>query len=594
MSFDYNFIDELKMQINIVDVVGRNVDLKRSGSNYKGLCPFHSEKTPSFIVNEEKQIFNCFGCGEKGDVIKFVESYNKISFMEAVEMLCKEYGIKIPEYSSNRKSINYNKYYEINAKVGRFYYNELGRKGNQGIAYLYNRGIKKETITKWGLGYAPASGHALVDFLRTEKVDDNDMIKLGLAAIGKSGELYDKYRNRVIFPIMNTQDNVIGFGGRAIEDIKPKYLNSNESEVFIKKNNLFGLNINKRDIIEKNKIVIVEGYMDVISLWQNGVKNAVASLGTALTENQAKLVSRYTKNVILSYDSDNAGIAATQRGIDIMSTAGIKARILSIDDGKDPDEYIKKYGKLSFENLIESSIPGTEFKLNLLKEDFNLNDDMGVLDYIDKVVPILKPLSPVEQDIYIKKLSNEFNISEHAIHMAVQSDSINSKSKNSHSSNTFSRFSSDLSDKNLKIELSLLVLSMKNYKYFDKIKSDNIEFKTSLGQKLFSLIEKYIETNNFDSMGIDEDEIFKNIDPDDEKLFLKYFKSIRIGPDDQEFYEEIVKNYSLNLYKEKRMILSNELAVAEKIGEQSEMDKIAKKIIDVDNLIQNITGGENV
>lgn len=593
MAFDNNFIDELKMQIDIVDVVGRHVDLKRTGANYKGLCPFHSEKTPSFIVNEEKQIFNCFGCGEKGDVIKFVESYNKVPFIEAVEMLCKEYGIKMPEYSRNRKKVDYDKFYEINAKAGRFFYNELGVKGNPGISYLYNRGITKETITKWGLGFAPASGHALVDYLRSENVDDKDMITLGLAAIGKSGELYDKFRNRVMFPIMSTQDYVIGFGGRAIEDIKPKYLNSNESEVFLKKNNLFGLNINKRDISDLNKIIIVEGYMDVISLWQNGVKNAVASLGTALTDNQAKLVSRYTKNVVLSYDSDNAGVAAATRGIDIMTSAGIKAKVLSITDGKDPDEYIKKFGKANFEKLVEEAIPGTDFKLNILKKEFDLSNDMGVLDYIDRIVPILKSLSPVEQDIYIKKLSNEFNISDHAILMAVQSNTSDTRRTSASSPRVSIMTERDTTDKYLKIELSFLILSIKNPKYFNRIIEDKIEFRTSFGQKIYNAIELFIKNNQVDSNGIDENLLFQNIDPDDEKILSKYLDSIVIGPDDEEFYNEIFKNYILDKYKEKRIMLSNDLAVAEKMQQAEEMDKITNEIMEIDNLIRKTTGGEN-
>lgn len=593
MAFDSNFIDELKMQIDIVDVVGRQVDLKRTGANFKGLCPFHSEKTPSFVVNQEKQIFNCFGCGEKGDVIKFVESYNKIPFMEAVEMLCKEYGIKMPEYRSNKKSIDYDKYYEINAKAGRFFYNELGVKGNPGLKYLYNRGITKDTITKWGLGFAPASGHALVDYLRSEKIEDKDIITLGLAAVGKNGELYDKFRNRVMFPIINTQDKVIGFGGRAIEDIKPKYLNSNESEVFLKKNNLFGLNINKRDVSDQDKIVIVEGYMDVISLWQNGITNAVASLGTALTENQAKLVSRYTKNVILSYDSDNAGTAATQRGIDIMSSAGIKAKVLLIDDGKDPDEYIKKYGKSSFEKLIDNSIPGTEFKLNIFKKDYDLSNDMEVLNYIERVVPILKGLSPVEQDIYIKKLSNEFNVSEHAILMSVQSDTENTKKSLPNISANAARNNKEISDKYLKIELSFLALAIKNPKYFTRINEAEIKFRTSLGEKLYSIIDKYIQDNQGNSESIDEKALFQNLDPEDERSLINEFKHIKVGADDEEFFNEILNNYSLDLCKEKRIILSNELAVAEKMGQIDDMDRIAQELIDLDIQIQNITGGEN-
>jgi DNA primase len=227
MAYD-NFTDELKAQLNIVDIIGREVTLKKSGSNYMGLCPFHNEKTPSFSVNEGKQFYHCFGCGKSGDVIGFVQEYYKLPFMEAVEKLAAENGIKLPERRSSGPKIDYDKYHGINAKAARFFYNNLGTKGNKGLAYLKKRGLSKETITAFGLGYAPASGTALVDHLRSEGVSDEDMLKLGLANSGKNG-LYDKFRDRVMFPIISTQDKVIGFGGRAIADIKPKYLNSPET-----------------------------------------------------------------------------------------------------------------------------------------------------------------------------------------------------------------------------------------------------------------------------------------------------------------------------------------------------------------------------
>ena len=231
MAYD-NFTDELKAQINIVDVIGREVDLKKAGSSYKGLCPFHSEKTPSFSVSESKQFYHCFGCGKSGDVINFVSEYYRLPFMEAVEKLAKENGIRLPEHRTSGPKIDYDKYHGINAKAARFFYNSLGTRGNKGLAYLRGRGLDKDTITAFGLGYAPASGTALVDHLRSEGVSDEDMLKLGLASQGRNG-LYDRFRDRVMFPIISTRDKVIGFGGRAIGDYKPKYLNSPESEIFL-------------------------------------------------------------------------------------------------------------------------------------------------------------------------------------------------------------------------------------------------------------------------------------------------------------------------------------------------------------------------
>lgn len=375
MAWD-NFIDELKMQVNIVDVIGREVSLKKAGANYKGLCPFHSEKTPSFMVNEERQIFNCFGCGQKGDVIKFVQSYYKLSFMDAVEKLAGEYGIKIPERHSTGPKKDYSKYYEINAMAARFFYNSLGTRNNKGLAYLRGRGLSKDTITKFGLGYAPPGGTVLVDHLRSQGVSDDDMVRLGLANHGKNG-LYDKFRDRVMFPIINTQDKVIGFGGRAIGDIKPKYLNSPESEIFLKKNNLYALNFSRNEISSLDRAIIVEGYMDVISLYQSGIHNVAASLGTALTDNQARLLCRYSKNIILSYDSDQAGISAALRGISVISAAGGKPKVLTVSDGKDPDEFVKKHGRDAFIQLADDAVPAADFRLKFARRGFDLSNDRG-------------------------------------------------------------------------------------------------------------------------------------------------------------------------------------------------------------------------
>ncbi len=588
MAWDNSFIDELKMQVNIVDVVGRVVDLKKSGANYKGLCPFHSEKTPSFMVNEEKQIFNCFGCGEKGDVIKFVESYHKIPFIEAVDMLCDEYGIKKPERASSGPKIDYDHFYDINAKAARFFYNSLSTKNNRGLAYFKKRGLSKETITKWGLGYAPGTGTALVDYLRSEKVNDADMLKLGLANEGKNG-LYDKYRDRCIFPIFNIQGKVIGFGGRAIEDIKPKYINSSESDIFLKKNNLFGLNFTKKDIADEDRVIIVEGYMDVISLYQAGVTNVAASLGTALTENQARLITRYTKNVVLSYDSDGAGINAALRGIEVMSAVGAKTRVLSVVDGKDPDDYVKAHGKDGFNKLVDNAVPGTQFRLNLAKRGFKFDNDMEVLEYIERIVPILKSIGPVEQDLYIKRLSNEFGVSEHAINMAVRSGTPG----NVRAGVTARRPVRTAEDENryMRIEMSLIVLAMKNARYIKRIREDGIEFYSGLGKKIMSVMESFAADKQLVADGINENSIFRELDPDEEKLFAKYVNSIKLGPDDEVFYKETRSGYSVNKLKDEKVQILNELAVSEQMGQTDEMDKLAARLIEIDKLIKNTMEG---
>ena len=597
MAYD-NFTDELKAQLNIVDIIGREVTLKKSGSNYMGLCPFHNEKTPSFSVNEGKQFFHCFGCGKSGDVIGFVQEYYKLPFMEAVEKLAAENGIKLPERRSSGPKIDYDKYHGINAKAARFFYNNLGTKGNKGLAYLKKRGLSKETITAFGLGYAPASGTALVDHLRSEGVSDDDMLKLGLANSGKNG-LYDKFRDRVMFPIISTQDKVIGFGGRAIADIKPKYLNSPESEIFLKKNNLFGLNLTKKEIDREGRAIIVEGYMDMISLYQNGVKNVAASLGTALTINQARLLCRYSKNIVLSYDSDSAGINAALRGIDVIIAAGGKPRVMHVTDGKDPDDFIRAHGKDAFIRLADNAMPATDYKLRLAKRGFDLSDDMDVLDYIERVVPILRELGPVELDIYARKLSEEFGVSENAIMMAVQTGGDNNRSVNTGpASPGMERAIRDSlrkkQDKGYydRFEMAFAILAMHDPSYIKRFREDGIVFGSALANKIVLVEESLCPDGLSGGRGINKEKIFEALDPDEEAEFSKQLESIQTGPDDEAFYKETKAGYLSGKYRDEKAEVTNNIAVAEKMGRTDEIERLVQRLIELDNLI-NITMEES-
>ncbi|MBQ1328955.1 MAG: DNA primase [Mogibacterium sp.] len=597
MAYD-NFTDELKAQLNIVDIIGREVTLKKSGSNYMGLCPFHNEKTPSFSVNEGKQFYHCFGCGKSGDVIGFVQEYYKLPFMEAVEKLAAENGIKLPERRSSGPKIDYDKYHGINAKAARFFYNNLGTKGNKGLAYLKKRGLSKETITAFGLGYAPASGTALVDHLRSEGVSDDDMLKLGLANNGKNG-LYDKFRDRVMFPIISTQDKVIGFGGRAIADIKPKYLNSPESEIFLKKNNLFGLNLTKKEIDREGRAIIVEGYMDMISLYQNGVKNVAASLGTALTVNQARLLCRYSKNIVLSYDSDSAGINAALRGIDVIIAAGGKPRVMHVTDGKDPDDFIRVHGKDAFIRLADNAMPATDYKLRLAKRGFDLSDDMDVLDYIERVVPILRELGPVELDIYARKLSEEFGVSESAIMMAVRTGGDNNRSVNTGpASPGMERAIRDSlrkkQDKGYydRFEMAFAILAMHDPSYIKRFREDGIVFGSALANKIVLVEESLCPDGLSGGRGINKEKIFEALDPDEEAEFSKQLESIQTGPDDEAFYKETKAGYLSGKYRDEKAEVTNSIAVAEKMGRTDEIERLVQRLIELDNLI-NITMEES-
>ena len=562
MAYD-NFTDELKAQLNIVDIIGREVPLKKSGSNYMGLCPFHNEKTPSFSVNEGKQFYHCFGCGKSGDVIGFVQEYYKLPFMEAVEKLAAENGIKLPERRSSGPKIDYDKYHGINAKAARFFYNNLGTKGNKGLAY-----------------------------------SDEDMLKLGLANSGKNG-LYDKFRDRVMFPIISTQDKVIGFGGRAIADIKPKYLNSPESEIFLKKNNLFGLNLTRKDIDREGRAIIVEGYMDMISLYQNGVKNVAASLGTALTINQARLLCRYSKNIVLSYDSDSAGINAALRGIDVIIDAGGKPRVMHVTDGKDPDDFIRAHGKEAFIKLVDNAMPATDYKLTLAKRGFDLGNDRDVLDYIEKVVPILRELGPVELDIYVRKLSAEFGISESAIMMAVQASGNNNRSVNSGPTSIGSERAVRDSlrrkqDKGYydRFEMAFAILAMHDPSYIKRFREDGIVFGSALANKIVLVEESLCQDGLSGGRGIDKRKIFEALDPDEEAEFSKQLESIQTGPDDEAFYKETKAGYLSGKYRDEKAEVTNNIAVAEKMGRTDEIERLVQRLIELDNLI-NITMEES-
>ena len=410
-----DIVEQVKNSYDIIDVIGRYVVLKRAGSNYKGLCPFHNEKTPSFMVSQEKQIFTCFGCGATGDVISFVQRHENLEFMEAVEKLAEEAGIEIRKNVRGTEKKK-EELYEVSRLAARHFYKNLRQGANEGLKYVVARGISPETAAKFGIGYAKGEWQDLTGFFQKKGASEELGFEAGLFAKNKNGGTYDKFRNRVIFPILNTRDKVIGFGGRAIDDSTPKYLNSAESAIFKKKDNLYGLNLAKNAIRKANLAILVEGYMDVVSLADAGVENVVATLGTALTAEQAKLLKRYTDTVVLSYDSDGAGQNATMRGIDILKEAGCRVRILQLDEGKDPDEYIRKNGKESFEKLVNQAISYMEYKIIGIKKKFDINTTDGSIRFLEEVSAELRKVrSPVEQAAYIRQISEMMKIPESSL-----------------------------------------------------------------------------------------------------------------------------------------------------------------------------------
>lgn len=411
-----NVLDEIRDRADIVDLIGEYVDLKRSGSNYMGLCPFHSEKTPSFSVSPSKGIFKCFGCGVGGDVITFVMKRENLSFPEAVEFLADKYSVRLEVYKDENKEARdkRDRLYEINREAGlHFLKNYQASQKTQ--LYLKNRMLNDKTIRSYGIGYSKDSWTDLYDHLTKLGYKEDELLELNLISKSKNGNYIDRFRDRVMFPIINRNNRIIGFGARAFGDEKPKYLNSRETPIFHKGNNVFNMNIISREST-RERIILVEGYMDVISLYNSGINYSVASLGTSLTIDQANIIKKMAKDIYICYDSDNAGINATSRAIDIFLEASVKPKIIELEGGLDPDDFIKKYGMEGFENKIKSAISYIEFKIKKLKENFNLEDSEGLSNFTIESAKILSSIiNPIERDIFVKDFSRKYNISFAAI-----------------------------------------------------------------------------------------------------------------------------------------------------------------------------------
>ena len=368
-------IDEVVSRSDIVDIISGYIKLKKNGSSYVGLCPFHNEKSPSFSVSPGKQLYHCFGCGVGGNVITFVMEYENYTFLEAVKYLADKAGMQLPETSySEEEKKNRDlkaKLLEINKIAATYYYHQLkAENGKIGLSYLQKRGLSDTTINRFGLGYAGQTGNALYQYLKSKGYDDALLKETGLFTYERG--IHDKFWNRVMFPIMDINNKVIGFGGRVMGDAKPKYLNSPETKLFDKSRNLYGLNAAR--ISRKSNMIICEGYMDVISLHQAGFTQAVASLGTALTPGQAALMKRYTDNVLITYDSDAAGVKAALRAIPILKEAGLTRKVINMQPYKDPDEFIKALGAEAFQERIDKAENSFMYEIGVLEKEYDRTD----------------------------------------------------------------------------------------------------------------------------------------------------------------------------------------------------------------------------
>ncbi|WP_337473198.1 DNA primase [Jutongia sp.] len=406
-------IEEVRSRSDIVSVIGRYVRLKRTGSGYTGLCPFHNEKTPSFHVNPARQMYKCFGCGVGGNVLTFVMEYENLTFPEAMEMLAEQAGIDLPkqEMTAQQKQQEGIRLtlLEINKKAARYYFALLkSPRGKAGYDYLTGRGLTDETILHFGLGFAGQGGGELYQYLKKEGYSDQILKETGLFKMDERG-VYDKFWNRVMFPIMDVNNRVIGFGGRVMGDAKPKYLNSPETKIFDKSRNLFGLNYAKRG--KRNNMILCEGYMDVIALHQAGFTNAVASLGTAFTEQQANLIRRYTDEVLLTYDSDGAGVKAAMRAIPMLRRAGITGKVIHMEPYKDPDEFIKNLGADEFEKRIEEAQNSFFFEIEVTKRNYSMSDPDQKTKFIHEIArKLLVFEDKIQRNNYLEAVAARYNI----------------------------------------------------------------------------------------------------------------------------------------------------------------------------------------
>lgn len=422
IRYSDELIDEIRNSNDIVDVISQYVVLKRSGSNYFGLCPFHSEKSPSFSVSPNKQIFHCFGCGAGGNVIHFLSKIENIGFKETLEILARNAGITLPTLDNgveDKMQKLKSKVYEVNKFTAEFYHQNLYKPTSK-IAqeYIKKRKMDNNTLKSFLIGYS-GNYDELYRALKQNGYNDEEIFASSLVKKAENGKVFDSYRKRLMIPIRDVNDRVIAFGGRVLDDSKPKYINSPENIVYSKGRQLFGLNLAKKS--GQDKIIIVEGYMDAISLYQRGITNVVASLGTALTQAQGRMLRKYASQIIIGYDADGAGQAATMRGLEILDALGYDVRILQLDEPvKDPDEYVLKYGSGKFNLCVQKAISLVEFKVKMLKQKADLANTNDKINFLNEVANILSKVNnELEKEIYIDKISNEYKISKEAIYAQI-------------------------------------------------------------------------------------------------------------------------------------------------------------------------------
>ncbi len=579
-------------KVNIVDLVSSYLPLKKTGRNYKALCPFHSEKTPSFVVSEEKQIFHCFGCGASGSAISFVMQIENLDFIDAIEQIGDRYSINLDEYLvkkyDTKSHDEQEQLFVINKVAAKGFYNNL--KSNKGAyEYLVNRNLMPQTMRKFGLGFAPDEWDFILKNLR-KKFTDNILEKSGLIIKrDNSTGYYDRFRNRIMFPIFDIRGRVIGFGGRVMDDTMPKYLNSPDTPIFNKSFNLYGMNYAKNFLGDNKQIVIVEGYMDVISLYDKGIYNVAASLGTSLTEGHGKLIERYAKEVVLLYDSDQAGIKATRRAIEVLRPFSVRVKVLSLQDGLDPDEFILKYGKDELQKLIDEAQDAMEYMLDYYKEGLNFSIKSDIIEYIDRIRSLFSEITNnIEYELYVKKISEETGLSLSNLVKELKYVKKNEK-ENDKSEDVV------LQSKDVKLYQRLFEVFIHERNYLNSLKErhDFNEFNFKILKEVtdFILLYDEIDINKaIDILSIEEIEMLKIANNTDG--YIKVSSGIR---EVEKIYFELLLSDKLRLLErikeESKKTLSN---IDKESSKYSELKiKYAKLQLDINSQIARINKKRN-
>ena len=559
MRYSDEILEEVRQSNDIVEVISQYIHLKRKGRSYFGLCPFHNEKSPSFSVSPDKQIFHCFGCGVGGNVITFISKIEGLGFKETIETLAERVNITLPtdNNTDNKKEELKSKVYKVNSFAAEYYHKRLYEpRSKVGQEYVKERKLNQETLESYKIGFS-GNFDELYRELRKQGFHDEEILESGLVNKTENGKYIDRYRNRLMIPIIDVRNRVIGFGGRVLDDTKPKYINSPENIVYSKGRNLFGLNVAKKG--DTKKLLIVEGYMDVISLHQRGITNVVAALGTALTPQQGWLLRKNTEQIILGFDSDGAGQTAVIRAMEVMQNMGCDIRVLQMAGAKDPDEYVLKYGSARFKKLLDEAVSLIEFKVGLLKQNLNLENTSDKIKFLNEIAKLISKIdNTMEREIYIEKISSGYNISKEAIFGQVNK----------------LQYANKKNDKILEKSKSVVI---KREKKTETIPEEILKREKTIismlvnNQEMYSKIQQKIKPEDF--MDSDNKEILR-------KIYEKYENSdmnISINVNSiLDYFNEEIQNKLTEIMTEDYGILDNDKAL-EDILLKYEREKLEKR-----------------